>query len=176
MKIIKGGMRCACRPLKQYQRFARTKRSFPKNMNTPFQYNDGGRKDSGYKGVAGDCAVRSAAIATGISYKTLYNAINELSKKERRGKRKSDISNARTGVYKATMQRLMEQLGWKFVPTMSIGSGCKVHLRPDELPSGRLVLSLSRHYAAFINGVLHDTHDCSRGGTRCVYGYWIKVE
>jgi hypothetical protein len=24
-----------------------------------------------------------------------------------------------------------------------------------------------------IDGVLHDTHDCTRGGTRCVYGYWI---
>jgi len=24
-----------------------------------------------------------------------------------------------------------------------------------------------------IDGVLHDTHDCSRDGTRCVYGYWL---
>jgi hypothetical protein len=26
-----------------------------------------------------------------------------------------------------------------------------------------------------IDGVIHDTFDPSRGGTRCVYGYWIKV-
>jgi hypothetical protein len=31
---------------------------------------------------------------------------------------------------------------------------------------------LSRHYAAVIDGVLHDVVDCSRGGTRCVYGYY----
>jgi hypothetical protein len=55
---------------------------------------------------------------------------------------------------------------------MSIGSGCRVHLRDGELPPGRLVVKVSRHYAAVIGGVLHDTHDSTRGGTRCVYGYW----
>ena len=57
---------------------------------------------------------------------------------------------------------------------MFIGSGCKVHLRNDELPAGRLIVCLSRHYTAVIDGVIHDTHDPSRGGTRCVYGYWRK--
>jgi hypothetical protein len=57
---------------------------------------------------------------------------------------------------------------------MQIGSGCKVHLRSDELPIGRLVVGLSRHSAAVIDGVLHDTYDCSRRGTRCVYGYWSR--
>jgi hypothetical protein len=28
--------------------------------------------------------------------------------------------------------------------------------------------------AAVIDGVLHDTHECDRGGTRGVYGYYIK--
>jgi hypothetical protein len=37
---------------------------------------------------------------------------------------------------------------------------------------GKLVVSLSRHYAAVIDGVIRDTHDCSRDGNRCVYGYW----
>ena len=59
---------------------------------------------------------------------------------------------------------------------MQIGSGCTVHVREDELPDGRLILNLSRHFAAFIDGVLHDTHDSSRGGTRCVYGYWHKED
>ena len=42
----------------------------------------------------------------------------------------------------------------------------------DELPMGRLVVSLSRHFAAVIDGLLHDNHDCSRDGTKCVYGFW----
>jgi hypothetical protein len=55
---------------------------------------------------------------------------------------------------------------------MQIGSGCKVHLRADELPNGRLVVHTSRHSTAVIDGVIHDTYDPSRGGNRCVYGYW----
>ncbi len=30
-----------------------------------------------------------------------------------------------------------------------------------------------RHYTAVIDGVINDTHDPSREGTRCVYGYWV---
>lgn len=68
----------------------------------------------------------------------------------------------------------MGELGFTWVATMQIGSGCKVHLRTDELPAGRIVCFVSRHATAVIDRVIHDTHDPSRDGTRCVYGYWIK--
>jgi hypothetical protein len=139
-----------------------------------FVFDDGGRAAAGYKGKMGDCATRAIAIATGLPYQQVYDALNGLAATERRGKRKRGISNARTGVYKRTMRKFMEGLGWKWVPAMHVGGGCKVHLRADELPRGRLVCKLSRHSVAVIDGVLHDTHDCSRGGTRCVYGYYIQ--
>jgi hypothetical protein len=139
-----------------------------------FQYNDGGRVEAGFKGDAGDCVTRAIAIATGKSYREVYDALNDLAGSERRGKRKRGVSNARTGVYKGTKKRYLESLGWRWVPTMAIGSGCKVHMRADELPAGRIIVALSRHSAAVIDGVLHDTHDCSRDGTRCVYGYFVK--
>lgn len=139
-----------------------------------FKYNDGGRKLAGYKGDANDCVVRSIAIATGKPYKEVYDEINELAKTERTGKRKKGKSNSRTGVYKNTIKRYMTSLGWKWVPTMFIGSGCKVHLKKDELPMGRIICNLSKHHVAMIDGVINDTHDCSRDGTRCVYGYWQK--
>ena len=66
----------------------------------------------------------------------------------------------------------MTELGFVWTPTMQIGSGCQVHLTADELPSGRLVCNVSKHQVAVIDGVIYDTHDCSRKGTRCVYGYW----
>jgi hypothetical protein len=103
----------------------------------------------------------------------VYDALNALARTERRGKRKRTISNARTGVHKATTRRYMESIGWRWVPCMTIGSGCTVHLRPGELPAGRLVVALSRHCAAVIDGVLHDMYDCSRDGSRCVYGYYV---
>jgi hypothetical protein len=42
----------------------------------------------------------------------------------------------------------------------------------SELPQGALLVKVSKHLTAVIDGVIHDTHDCSRGGTRCVYGYF----
>lgn len=57
---------------------------------------------------------------------------------------------------------------------MCIGSGCKVHLRDGELPMGRLIVNVSRHTVAVIDGVIHDNHDPQRDGMRCVYGYWTK--
>ena len=139
-----------------------------------FQFNDGGRVAAGYKGSAGDCVVRSVAIATGLPYQQIYDLVNKLSARERMSKRKRGTSNARTGVHKSTIKWVMESLGWKWTPTMQIGSGCTVHLRANELPSGRLVVSVSKHLTAVIDGVIHDTHDCSRGETRCVYGYWQR--
>jgi len=104
----------------------------------------------------------------------VYDLINATASCERTGKRKRGRSNARTGVYKGTIKRVLESLGWRWTPTMFIGQGCKIHLRASELPRGRLIVSVSKHTTAVIDGVIHDTHDPSRQGTRCVYGYWIR--
>lgn len=148
-------------------------------MNSPyirFQFNDGGRAAAGYQGQTGDCVTRAIAIATGLPYQEVYDKINEAGQGERitRARRKRGRSTARTGVYKPTTRRFMESLGWRWVPTMQIGTGCRVHLREDELPMGRIIVSVSRHLCAVIDGVLNDTYDCSRDGTRCVYGFWHK--
>lgn len=137
-----------------------------------FEYDDGGRLAAGFKGDTGDCAVRAVAIATGKRYQEVYDAINETSKRERASSGKRGKSNSRTGVYGATLRRYMEAIGWQFIPTMFIGSGCKVHLRDGELPMGKLVCNVSRHFVAVIDGVIRDSHDPSRDGTRCVYGYY----
>src|ERR1700693_3060193 len=141
-------------------------------MSRHFQFDDGGRSAAGYKGKTGDWVVRSIAIATGLPYQQIYDLVNGASACERTGTRKRGKSNARTGVYKTSIKRVMKSLGWVWTPTMQIGSGCTVHLRADELPSGRLVVSVSKHLTAVIDGVIPDTHDPSRRGTRCVYGYW----
>ncbi len=144
--------------------------------STSFLYNDGGRKAAGYKGEAGDCVARAVAIATGKPYKEVYLDLNRLGRQEHHIPYRRRRSSARDGVHKPTIRRYMEQIGWTWVPTMQIGSGCKVHLRADELPKGRLVVSVSRHSVAVIDGVIHDTYDCSRDGQRCVYGYFYKAE
>ena len=138
-----------------------------------FVEDDGGRAAAGYRGHAGDCVARSIAIAAQLPYKTVYDELNVAAKDESPGAR---TSSARNGVARPTIRRFLNELGWAWTPTMRIGSGTTVHLCPEELPLGRLVVSCSKHLTAVIDGVIHDTHDPSRGGTRCVYGYWSKPE
>lgn len=167
-------------------------------MSMTYKYDDGGRAEAGYLGSTGDCVTRSIAIATGKLYQEVYDALNALSLNERKGTRKRGKSSARTGVYKQTVRRYMAELGWKWTPTMHIGSGCTVHLHGDELPLGRLIVSVSKHVTAVIDRVIRDTYDPRReahciepdhGGPlrtgqwrnssgicsiqrRCVYGYF----
>lgn len=140
-----------------------------------YTYNDGGRAAAGYRGRAkGDCVARAIAIASGRPYKTVCDEIDALASRERTGKRKRSKSSSQGGVWKATTQRYLRSIGWTWTPTMAIGSGCKVHLRSEELPSGRIIVSVSRHYVAVLDGVVNDIYDPSRHGSRCVYGYWSK--
>lgn len=132
---------------------------------THFQYNDGGRAASGFKGMTGDCVTRAIAIATGKPYEEVYSAINQLAGK----------AMARTGVPRSIYEPYLAQLGWKWVPTMFFGQGCKIHLNREELPKGRLIVRLSKHLTAVVDGVVQDSFDCTRGGKRCVYGYFVQV-
>lgn len=137
-----------------------------------FHYDDGGRAEAGYRGKTGDCVTRAIAIATGKPYQEVYDDLNALGRRERTGKRKRPSSSARTGVSMATSRKYLASFGWKWTPTMHIGAGCKVHLCADELPQGKLIVRVSKHVVAVIDGVIHDTYDPSRDETRCVYGYW----
>jgi|SRR5262245_5470927 len=133
---------------------------------------DGGRQAAGFKGEADDCVVRAIAIALALPYADVYRDMNlhiDLTERLRAGRRPS---SSRTGVKKPTIQSFLADRGWIWTPTMFIGSGCTVHLRADELPTGRLIVSVSKHIVAVLDRVIHDTHDPSREGTRCVYGYW----
>lgn len=167
-------------------------------------YNDGGRSVAGFAGSAGDCVVRAVAIATEQPYADVYAALSDGCRSQRLTKRSKPKASARNGVNtrRKWFRDYMAALGWKWTPTMHIGSGCKVHLRADELPSGRIIVAVSKHYTAVIDGVIHDTHDPSERGTtiypagyqfnipasarrlangsyayspeRCVYGYWSQ--
>lgn len=136
--------------------------------------NDGGRADAGFKGNANDCVVRAIAITTGLPYRTIYNRIQKEARAERptaRGKR----SAPRSGVFttRKWFKAYMAELGFTWVPTMGIGTGCTVHLVDGELPHAKLIAKVSRHFCAVIYGNIHDTFDPGREGDRCVYGYWV---
>jgi len=143
-----------------------------------FVYNDGGRLSAGFTGSAGDCVTRSISIATGLPYLEIYDRIARQNENQRSSKRSRKMGRtARNGVYTSRkwFKDLMIELGFQWFPTMGIGTGCKVHLKADELPKGIIIASVSRHYVAVLDGIINDTFDPSRGGRRCVYGYWKKT-
>ena len=147
----------------------------------PFQLHDGGRQAAGFKGGAGDCVVRSIAIATQLPYLQVYEELRQANaqyaaqwdnKVSRHLTRKG--SSPRNGNHRDVFHDYILKHGFQWVPTMQVGAGCQVHLRPDELPAGTLIVKVSKHLTTVIDGVIYDTHNPSRGGTRCVYGYYIK--
>lgn len=137
-------------------------------------FDDGGRAAAGFRGKkVGDCICRAIAIAAGKSYRDVHTELTAIGWNTRHAYwRDADGLFVPGGEARRRERAYIEQLGWSWTPTMSIGGGCKVHLRADELPAGRLIVAVSRHLVAVIDGVIHDTHNPSRRGTRCVYGYW----
>lgn len=172
-----------------------------------YTYNDGGRAAAGFQGKTGDCVTRAVAIASGLPYHEVYAAMAEGTGAQRKSKRTPKRSaTARLGinVKRQWFKDYMRSIGFVWVPTMRIGSGCKVHLTDGELPMGRLVVSVSKHYTTVIDGVVHDTWNPQREiaefrqfpgwqtaalqgkeqrnqngiftiQRRCVYGYWHKA-
>ena len=129
-----------------------------------FIYNDGGRSKYFKASNVGDCSIRAIAIATGLDYKKVYDDLKDLN---------GGVS-CRNGTPKKVDKKYLTDLGWIWHPTMFIGTGCTVHLDAGELPEGTLIVNVSSHLTCVKDGVIYDTYDCSRGGNRCVYGYWTK--
>ena len=120
-----------------------------------WRFNDGGRAAAGFPGHTGDCACRSIAIATERPYQEVREALNG----------ENDTS---------TIRHYLEAQGWRWIPTARIHSPRRRHLKARELPPGRLIVSLSHHLTAVIDGVIHDNHDPSVNETRIVYGYFER--
>ena len=146
-----------------------------------FRMHDGGREDAGFKGGAGDCVVRSIAIAANLPYVKVYEDLREANERyanERDNKLSRHLTrrgtSPRNGNHRNVFHDYILSLGFEWVPTMKVGAGCQVHLRPDELPNGTLIVKVSKHLTTVVDGVIYDTHNPSRGGNRCVYGYYIK--
>jgi len=175
-------------------------------MRLRFERDDGGRAAAGFKGTTGDCVVRAVAIASGKPYGEVYKALARGMGEQRQTRGIRSRATARRGVSvrRKWFKDYMRALGFEWTATMHIGSGCKVHLHDGELPAGHLVVSVSKHYVAVVDGVIRDLSDPRRDGVRterfpgwetaplkpgqtrnvngvhtverrCVYGYWRKA-
>jgi hypothetical protein len=133
-----------------------------------------------------DCVIRAISIASDkktyedvlhdltkltVKYSEKNNSVGRMIKEN--FEKATDILNY--GVYKNVYHNYILSLGFEWVPTMNIGSGCKVHLKRSELPSGTLICQVSLHLTVVQDGFIFDDHDPSRNETRCVYGYYKKI-
>lgn len=136
--------------------------------NPWYRYNDGGRLEAGYHGVAKDCVVRSISIATGRDYREVSREIEE-------GKAAEGLGEEGVRTDRPWFRNYMESRGWRWETVTPKGQACRRELRYSlgRLPEGTVILGLEGHYVAAVNGVLHDTFDPSRG-KKCVLGYWSK--
>ena len=112
-----------------------------------FILNDGGRANAGFQGKADDCVTCAIAIASGLPYIKVYNALAQGTGNQRSGKsgKRSASANNGINVTRKWFKDYMASIGFVWTPTMGIGTGCKVHLADGELPMGRLVVSVSKH-------------------------------
>jgi hypothetical protein len=176
--------------------------------NLKYVFDDGGRKAAGFGPCRGrgDCVARAVSIASGLPYAEVHARLTEGVSTQRESKKYWQVMSLRKAMGRKVRTRdandgirvqrkwfkdYMQELGFHWVPTMQVGQGCKVHLLAGELPmQGKLIVSVSRHMTAVIDGVIHDTFNPSRATVyynsdgesyapsirhRCVYGYWTKT-
>ncbi len=131
-----------------------------------FVWDDGGRADSGYVGLAGDCVTRAIAIATGTCYRDVYRALGEL----------SDMT-PRNGVVNSVATDYLTSLGW--VHTQGRG----LRLMPEALPKGAVIVQLNEpkrhrcgHFSSVIDHVIYDTWNPSDDEDFVVTGFWTRLE
>lgn len=129
-----------------------------------FVWNDGGRAASGFVGHTGDCVTRAIAIATGLAYKDVYQAL-------------ADAAGAspRDGMSDSIYGSYLTQRGWQ--------NHALVVPQPFDLstlPKGVAIVRLRRrfnvrkrsgHLCCVIDRVVHDTWNSSEDAYDLV-GYW----
>src|SRR5262249_29460403 len=112
--------------------------------------------------------VRDALIVRNVEHAHVDNSAYGKRVRRRGGVRAFDADH---GCHHGAYGPYLQSLGWEFRSTKGQG----IHLRADELPRGRLIVSISLHLVAVIDGVIHDTHDSGRAGRRPVEGYYASL-
>ena len=126
-----------------------------------YEYDDGGRRDAGYKGDTGDCVVRAIAIASGAPYQDVYDAMAQAMC--RHGYRASGNAYGQ-GKRHSRGQRparqvqtdVMAEYGFEKV---KLPKGPKPTYEEAHARYGDCIVSTTKHVCALVGGALRDTSD-----------------
>ena len=155
-----------------------------------FQWDDGGRRDAGFKGSAGDCGVRAIAIATGIAYRQVYDDLFAICKiwpgNTKEAKRIRANATPRKGLPRAVLARYLEELGWQRYKGINSQYG-NLRINDPDLPRQRTLCEVRKHYVTLRDNTARDTWDSRMtmpvytpeglvpSKPRVVYWYWTRA-
>ncbi|MEZ6118247.1 MAG: DUF2786 domain-containing protein [Pirellulaceae bacterium] len=134
-----------------------------------FIWHDGGRANCGFVGYAGDCVVRSVAIATGKLYRDVYDAFSERSSK-----------TARHGVTQDVVDSFLSENGWK-----STTLYCRADVVESYLPKGVVLVRFepredSRkrhgHVSCVIDHTVYDTWNPFEESNMMATSFWTCAD
>ena len=116
-----------------------------------YERDDGGRADAGYRGSAGDCVTRAAAILTGLPYREVYRKMADAERRYGSGKR-----SARNGISKKASPKVFADLG---LVKVKIPRGPRPTFTEAHERFGDCIVTTTKHLAAIVDGKLRDTSD-----------------
>ena len=111
------------------------------------------------------CGVRALVLATGVEWTEAEKLLRHFTKNGKAGN--GSLSG---GIFKEDYNACLESLGYKWVAAPKF-DGRKA--RAHDLPAGKHIARMARHYVCVIDGDVYDTWDSS---DKMVYGYWTKEE
>ena len=130
---------------------------------------DGGRSAAGFKGRTGDCLTRAISIATGESYRKVYDAVGEQMKKH--GYARSGNAYAQSGKAAAAVRAkgrsrrprtiqddVLRLFGFAKVDAKKPNGTCYTYEQAHRR-YGTCIVTTTKHYATLKNGALRDTFD-----------------
>ena len=130
-----------------------------------YQYNDGGRKEAGYKGHTGDCVARALAISTGKPYKEIYDFVGETMKSHgyKRSANAYYSGNHRRGMRKPKLvqEDIIRSFGFEKV---KLPKGPRPTYRQAYEQYGDCMVATRGHILAIKDGAVQDIFDDQ--------GYW----
>ena len=115
-----------------------------------YVYDDGGRLEAGFKGIAGDCVARALAVFTGESYEQVYRDLAAANKTA--GKSRS----ARNGLRKDVYEPVYLKYG---LVKVRLPKGPRPTYTEAYGQHGDCIVSTAKHIAAIVDGELRDTFD-----------------
>jgi hypothetical protein len=131
----------------------------------------GGRQAAGFRRKApGDCVTRSISIALELPYSEVHERVGEINQFVASARKLRIAPEKLAADYRGSVQcsRWLATMGWRFVAKQMPLTGALT-----ILPAGHFIICFRTHWAAVIDGVLHDLHP--EIGSGDVMGYFTKT-